>query len=56
MRRIREEVRLWSAGDLAAALQEAGLQVLHRWGDYDGQPFDAATSRRLVLHARRLPA
>jgi SAM-dependent methyltransferase len=43
-----EGVNLWSAEELRALLAGSGLRVLHEWGEYDGSPFDAATSSRHV--------
>jgi SAM-dependent methyltransferase len=48
-----ERVRMWERPDLEAALAAAGLGVVVAAGDYDATPFDAATSPRLVLRARR---
>ena len=56
VRRYREEVRVWSAADLEAALAAAGCAVVQRWGDYEARPFVLAESPRLVLHARRSAA
>jgi SAM-dependent methyltransferase len=56
VRRYREEVRLWSAADLHAALRHAGCRIVQCWGDYAAAPFVPATSPRLVLHAERGPA
>ena len=53
VRCYREEVRLWGAPELTAALAAAGLHVVQQWGDYEAHPFVAEESPRLVLHARR---
>ncbi len=53
VRRIREEVRLWGASELVAALASAGLRLVSMWGDYEARPFEPETSPRLVVHARR---
>ena len=51
--RYREQVRLWSAEELGHAIDQTGLEVLERWGDYAGAAFDPHASERLVVHARR---
>ncbi len=43
-----ERVRLYAPADLEALLASAGLVTTHRFGDYEGSPFEA-TSARLVL-------
>lgn len=43
-----ERVRLYEPGELEAMLEEAGLRVRDRFGDYDGSPF-REEARRLVL-------
>jgi SAM-dependent methyltransferase len=48
-----EGVNLWSAEELRALLADSGLRVLHEWGEYDGSPFDAATSSRHVWLSTR---
>jgi SAM-dependent methyltransferase len=55
-RHYREQVRLWTADTLAHALAQAGLVVRRLWGDYAGAPYRAASSDRLVVHARRVRA
>lgn len=50
---LRESVRLFSAGEIERGLTEAGLTPIHRFGDYDGAPFEEASSPRLVVLARR---
>lgn len=50
-RHFEERVRLYSTHDLVSALEDAGLVVLHRFGDYQGTPFDSA-SPRLILAGR----
>lgn len=47
-REFEERVRLYSCGDLTALLEEAGLQISHRFGDYQGGPF-LSSSPRLIL-------
>jgi ubiquinone/menaquinone biosynthesis C-methylase UbiE len=49
--RYRERVRLWAAADLERALEQAGFQVQRRWGSYEGEPFDATHSTRLIVLA-----
>ena len=46
-------MNLWSAEELRALLSDSGLRVLHEWGEYDGSPFDPATSSRHVWLSTR---
>lgn len=43
--------RLWTVEELEERLPRAGLEVRHLWGDYDRSPFDAASSRHLLVEA-----
>ena len=54
-RYAEERVRLWADDALAAALAAAGLEIEALAGDYDAAPFDAATSPRRIVRARRTP-
>lgn len=47
-----ERVRLFSADDLAAMLDDAGIEIRHRFGDYDGAGL-TEDSPRVVLMGRR---
>lgn len=51
--RYREQVRLWEAEPLGIAIVSSGFDIVRLWGDYLGREFDAATSDRLIVHARR---
>ncbi|HJS43069.1 MAG TPA: hypothetical protein VJ755_06325, partial [Gemmatimonadales bacterium] len=51
-RRFQERVRLFRPDELATMLTDAGLQVLARFGDYDGAP-PAPDSPRVILIAVR---
>lgn len=48
----RESVRLYAPVDLEGMLQEAGLEPLPPWGDYDGSPLDT-DSPRCITFGRR---
>jgi SAM-dependent methyltransferase len=50
-----ERVNLYGRDELAAMLGDAGLAVRHAFGEYDGRPFDASASSRLVLVSRKEP-
>lgn len=47
-----ESVRLYSLDDAVALLESGGFQIERVVGDYDGGPFDAATSPRMMLLSR----
>ena len=51
-RRFQERVRLFRPDELATMLTDAGLQVLARFGDYDGAP-PTPDSPRVILIAVR---
>jgi SAM-dependent methyltransferase len=53
---FEERVRLYSRAELTALLEEAGLEISHRFGDYEGDTF-RSTSPRLILagHVTGLP-
>jgi SAM-dependent methyltransferase len=46
------EARYWTASELAERFARAGLRITHRWGGYDGEPWDERRSERLVVEAR----
>ncbi len=48
-RRFRERVRLFEPAELEAMLAAAGADVRHRFGDYDGTPLSAESSRVILL-------
>jgi SAM-dependent methyltransferase len=48
-RRFRERVRLYGPAELAALFDAAGLDVVARFGDYDGAPPGAATPRVILV-------
>ena len=50
-RDFEERVRLYSRGEITALLEEAGLEIRHRFGDYEGAAFGSA-SPRLILAGR----
>lgn len=50
---FRECVQLLEEADFDRLLQEAGFRRTALWGDYQGRPFDAATSPRLILFAQK---
>jgi ubiquinone/menaquinone biosynthesis C-methylase UbiE len=52
---LNEEVMVLSPERLERLVEEAGFQVIDRLGDYEGRPFDPATSPRCLLICRRVP-
>ncbi len=50
---FREKLRLLREEDLITLLEEQGLQVQEKKGDYDLNPFDPMSSDRLILIARK---
>ncbi len=52
-REVWESVRLYSPAELEQAIARSGLAVVHRWGDYTGEPLDPEASSRCILLARR---
>ena len=46
-----ESVRVYLRAELEAIHREGGLTVLRAFGDFDGSPFDARRSPRLILLA-----
>jgi SAM-dependent methyltransferase len=48
-RRLQERVRLFTPAELETLLQSAGVQVVHRFGDYDGGPLRPGAPRTLLL-------
>lgn len=51
--RFQERVRALSAGTLRGYLQDAGLRIERRYGDYALNPFRPEASDRLILVARK---
>jgi SAM-dependent methyltransferase len=49
----QERVRLYTAIELETLLEQAGLRVRERYGDYDAGGFDPATSPRVILVAEK---
>jgi len=50
-RTFRERVRVYLREELEALHRDARLTVTAAWGDFDGSPFDARRSPRLILLA-----
>jgi SAM-dependent methyltransferase len=50
---FREKVQLIGISDFSALLDEAGFEVLHTFGAYSLEPFEAGKSDRLILIATR---
>jgi SAM-dependent methyltransferase len=48
-RQLAERVRLFSATELEAMLEAAGLAVRHRFGSYAGAPLSAGAPRTILL-------
>ena len=51
-RSFQERVRLFTAEELAGLLEDAGLRVTARFGDYDGRPVSADTPRVILVGER----
>jgi len=51
-RSFQERVRLFTAQELAELLEEAGLRVTARFGDYDGRPVGPDTPRVILVGKR----
>jgi SAM-dependent methyltransferase len=47
-RRFVERVRLFEPGEIEAMLDEAGVAVRHRFGDYDASPMLASSPRTIL--------
>ena len=52
-RRFTERVRLFDQAQMSAMLSDAGLEVRHRFGDYDAAPIKSDSPRTIL--AGRLP-
>ncbi len=50
---FRERVRLFTLTDFQALFDAAGLKLTRTYGSYDLENFDAATSKRLILIAKK---
>lgn len=48
-RQYMERVRLFEPGQISTMLQQAGVQVRHSFGDYDGSPLGRETPRTILL-------
>jgi SAM-dependent methyltransferase len=51
-RSFQERVRLFTAAELTTLLEVNGFRVVDRFGDYDGQPFNAQSPRAILLGER----
>jgi SAM-dependent methyltransferase len=47
-----ERVRLFTGDELVTLMRTAGLDVRHRFGDYDGSPPGASASRAILIGIR----
>lgn len=52
LERASFEARLWSMAEIESRARAAGLQVTRVWGTYDRQPWNRATSPRLLAEMR----
>jgi SAM-dependent methyltransferase len=52
-RSFQERVRLFSAQELEALMVDAGLDVVQRFGDYDGSPPAGGAPRSILVALRR---
>ena len=50
---FQESVRLYTASDLATLYERVGLEVVARFGTYDGDEYVPDESPRLLLYARK---
>lgn len=50
---FHERVRLFTLADFESLFTEAGLEIRHTYGDYDLGNFDADTSKRLIIIAKK---
>lgn len=50
---FHERVRLYSAAELTAMLEEQGIAVTHVFGDYGGEPASAAAPRLILMGTSR---
>jgi SAM-dependent methyltransferase len=48
-KRLEERVRLFAAGELELLLREAGVRVVHQFGDYDGGPLQPGAPRTILI-------
>jgi SAM-dependent methyltransferase len=48
-RRYTERVRLFDPGQIALMLADAGVEVRHRYGDYDAQPLRPDSPRTIMV-------
>jgi SAM-dependent methyltransferase len=48
-RQYMERVRLFEPGQISTMLLQAGVEVRHSFGDYDGTPLDRETPRTILL-------
>jgi len=48
-RRFEERVRLFDVDELEAMLEAGGVQIAHRFGDYDGGPLAAGSPRTVLM-------
>jgi SAM-dependent methyltransferase len=53
-RNYREILKLYTYKELRGALEDTGFEITAKYGDYYGNPFSTAKSKRLVLFARKL--
>ena len=44
-----ERVRLFEPRQIALMMEQAGVQVRHSFGDYDGAPLGSETPRTILL-------
>lgn len=52
-REFTERVRLFGAEELAGMLEDAGIAVRYRFGDYDGSPLTESAPRVMLMGQRR---
>lgn len=50
--RARFDARYWTAAELSNRLRRVGLEIVGRWGGYEGQSWHQHGSQRLVIEAR----
>lgn len=49
----RESVRVYQPEELAALIEQAGLRIRSRYGDYEGEPWSPASPRLILLAEKK---
>jgi SAM-dependent methyltransferase len=51
-RKFIERVRLFESPEITAMLRDAGIEVRHRFGDYDASPLESGSPRTILAGSR----